>query len=76
MKIDLSATTTRKCQDGIASVIMLILLALVLSFIIANIFTLSELHNNVKRLEKQQIRRINPPATNASTNSASAQPVK
>jgi hypothetical protein len=76
MRIDLASAKARKHRDGIASIIMLILLALVLSFIIANINTLSDLHNNVKRIEKRQIRRINPPATNASTNSTSAQAAK
>ena len=62
MRIALASARIRKSRDGIASIIMLILLVLVLSFIIANINTLSQLHNDVKRIEQQQIRRINPPA--------------
>jgi hypothetical protein len=74
MRITLTSAKTRKRQDGIAAIIMLILLVIVFSFIIANMDTLGELHNNVKRLEQRQIRRINPPAPTVSTNSPSAQP--
>ncbi len=56
--------------------IALVLVGLVLSFILANIATLSALHNDVKRIEQRQIRRINPPATNVSTNSPATQPAK
>jgi len=59
----------RKRQDGIAAIIMLIVLMLVFGFIIANMNTLGALHNDVKRIEQRQIRRINPPAANVSTNS-------
>ncbi len=76
MRINISSASTRKRQDGIASVIVLILLALVLSFIIANIATLSALHNDVKRIEQRQIRRIQSVTPSASTNSPTAQPAK
>ena len=76
MRIVHQPSTARKRQDGIASVIMLILVALVLSFIIANIATLSALHNDVKRIEQRQIRRINPVTAPATTNAPTAQQVK
>lgn len=76
MRIIHQTGRTRKHQDGIASVIMLILLALVLTFIIANINTLSALHNDVKRLEQRQIRRINPVTRAAPTNSPVTEPAK
>ena len=70
MRISLhTPAAKRKRQDGLATILMLILLALVLSFIIANASTLSTLHNDVKRIEQRQIRRINPGATATSTNS-------
>jgi hypothetical protein len=62
----------RRRQDGLATILMLILLALVLSFIIANASTLSTLHNDVKRIEQRQIRRINPAVATTTTNSPAA----
>jgi hypothetical protein len=76
MRILFATSTTRKRQEGIASVIILILLALVLTFIVANMNTLSTLHNDVKRIEQRQIRRINSATTPAPTNSPTAQPAK
>lgn len=76
MKIRASSNAARKRQDGLAVIIILILITIVLGFILANASTLSALHNDVKRIEQRQIRRINPPAPNASTNSPSAPAVK
>ena len=76
MRIICAKTSIRNRQAGIASVIMLILLALVLTFIIANINTLSALHNDVKRLEQRQIRRINPVSASTITISPKTQPAK
>ena len=67
MKIDIQTSEKRKRESGLATIVMLILLALVLSFIIANVSTLTTLHNDVKRIEQRQIRRINPAAAAAST---------
>lgn len=75
MKI-LPTTKSRRRQDGIASVIMLLVLGTVFGFIIANMNTLSGLHNDVKRIEQRQIRRINPVTRPGSTNSPTAQAVK
>jgi len=75
MKI-VPTTKNHKRQDGLAAIIMLLLLALVFGFIIANMNTLSGLHNDVKRIEQRQIRRINPVTPPASTNSPTAQAVK
>jgi len=69
-------TNHRKREDGLATILMLILLALVFSFIFANMNTLSTLHNDVKRVEQRQLRRINQPSPYASTNSPSAQAPK
>jgi predicted PurR-regulated permease PerM len=76
MKIVQTQTTKRKRQSGIASIIMLFVLALVFGFVIANMNTLSGLHNDVKRIEQRQIRRINPIKPAASTNLPTAQAVK
>jgi hypothetical protein len=67
MKISLQAT--RKRQDGLAVVVMLILIAMVLGFIVANTATLTTLHNDVKRIEQRQIRRLNSTTTNATMHS-------
>jgi hypothetical protein len=76
MRTNVSSASTRKRQDGVATVIMLILVALVLSFIVANIATLSALHNDVKRIEQRQLRRLHSVTPSASTNSPTAQPAK
>lgn len=76
MRLTFTSITHRKRQDGIATVIMLILVAMILGFIIANIATLSSLHNDVKRLEQRQIRRLNSTAASASTNAPAVQPVQ
>jgi len=74
MRISTPSNKYRKHQDGLAVVIILILIAIVLGFILENASTLSALHNDVKRIEQRQIRRINPPP--ASTNSPAAQAAK
>jgi hypothetical protein len=76
MKISIQTPAAkRKRQEGLATILMLILLALVLSFIIANASTLSTLHYDVKRIEQRQIRRINPAAATTSTNSPAPQAI-
>ena len=66
------STNHHQRQDGLATILMLILLALVFSFIFANMNTLTTLHNDVKRIEQRQLRRINQPSPYASTNSPSS----
>ncbi len=70
-----SFSKTRKRQDGLAVILMLILLTLVLGFIVANTTTLTTLHNDVKRIEQRQIRRLNSITVPASTNSPAAEAV-
>ena len=71
-----SFLTTRKRQDGLVAVIvMLILLAMVLAFIIANASALSTLHHDVKRIEQRQIRRISSATAHTATNSPVASAV-
>jgi len=66
MKIpDPATVTARKREDGVAVIVMLILLGLVLFFVVANFHTLSDLHGELKRIEQRQIRRINNAGTNA-----------
>ena len=72
---DPSSAANRKRQQGLAVIVMLILLALVLSFIMANASTLTTLHNDVKRIEQRQIRRLNSITVQASTNSPAAEAV-
>ena len=69
-------TNHRKGENGLATILMLILLALVFTFIFANMNTLSTLHNDVKRVEQRQLRRINQPSPYASTNSPASPAAK
>lgn len=64
-----SAATTRKREDGLAVIVMLMLLALVLAFIFTNLRTLSELRGQLKRIEQREIRRLNGATTNATPQS-------
>jgi hypothetical protein len=65
MKITLLTTTNRrKRKDGVAAIIMLALLALVLTFIFANLRALSDLRGELKIIEQKQIRRLNHSMTN------------
>jgi hypothetical protein len=60
----------RKREDGVVAVIvMLMLLALVLGFICANLQALSDLHSELKSVEQKQIRRLGYAATNAAPQS-------
>ena len=71
MKITSSTTKNRgKRKDGVAAIIMLALLALILTFIFANLRALSDLRGELKIIEQKQIRRLNHPATNAPPDSA------
>jgi hypothetical protein len=73
MKIpDLSRVTARKRENGMAVIVMLILLGLVLAFVVANFHTLSDLHGELKRVEQKQIRRINNAGTNTVSQSTAA----
>ena len=67
-----TAIAVRKSQSGFAVVIMLILLAMVLGFIMANSATLSTLHKDVQRIEQRQIRRLNSLNPQISTNTPAA----
>ena len=73
---DPSSPNARKRQDGmVAVIIMFILLGLIVGFIVANSSNLTDLHNDVKRIEQRQIHRINSTPAPAVTNSPATQPV-
>jgi len=76
MKIDVLSPKIRRRREGIATIIMLILITMVLGFIIANIAVLSALHKDVKLIEQRQIRRIHSTTAPVSTNSPTALPTK
>jgi hypothetical protein len=66
MKIpDLSRAAKRNSRDGMAVIVVLILLGLILAFICANMHTLSELRGEMKLIEQKQLRRLGYNATNA-----------
>ena len=71
MKIDVLSPKIQRRRDGIATIIMLILITMVLGFIVANIAVLSALHKDVKLIEQRQIHRIHSTSARASTNSPS-----
>jgi hypothetical protein len=74
MKIPhLPAAARRQREDGVVAVIvMLMLLALVLGFICANLHALSDLRGELKRVEQKQIRRLGYAATNSAPPSPAA----
>jgi hypothetical protein len=81
MKIMLLPTINRrKRKDGVAAIVMLALLALVLTFIFANLRALSDLRGELKIIEQKQIRRLNhsmtAPSGAITTNSPMADAAK
>jgi hypothetical protein len=65
MKIALQSNPARRRQDGIAVIVMLVLIAMVVTFICANSQTLAGLRADVNLIEQQQLRRLNSFSTNA-----------
>jgi len=76
MRIHVSSAKIRRRREGVATIVILILITMVLGFIIANIAVLSALHKDVKLIEQRQIRRIHSTSAHASTNSPTAPPTK
>jgi Tfp pilus assembly protein PilV len=80
MKIPHPSMAPHKRRDGVAVIVMLILLAMVLGFILINAATLSALHADVKRIEQRQLHRLNaattqaPPAVTTTNSPAAAAP--
>jgi hypothetical protein len=56
----------RKCrsEDGLATVVFIALLAIMMILVTAESRALLQLRREVKFLERQQIKRLNTPATN------------
>jgi hypothetical protein len=76
MKITLLPTTNRrKRKDGVAAIVMLALLALVLTFIFANLRALSDLRGELKIIEQKQIRRLNHSMTTPSGATTTNSPI-
>lgn len=70
MKItNLPTINRRKRESGVATIVMLALLALVLAFIFANLRALSDVRGELKVIEQKQIHRLNHPATNSTPES-------
>lgn len=55
---------TRRSERGLATMVFIILLAIMMILVMAEARALFNLHREVKLLEKQQIKRLNPPTTN------------
>jgi hypothetical protein len=66
----------RKHSDerGLATVVFIALLAIMLILVTAESRALFQLHREVKFLERQQLKRLNPPTTNTVSTATSAQP--
>ena len=62
----------KRGEDGMATVVFIALLAIMLILVTAESRALFNLHREVKLLEKQQLKRLNPPATNTVLTAASA----
>ena len=54
----------RGSERGMATVLFIALLAIMLMLVAAESRALIQLHREVKLLEQQQVKRLNPPATN------------
>ncbi len=46
-------------QDGVAVIVMLVLLSLILIYIIANVRSLNQLHRELNLTEQRQVHRLN-----------------
>jgi len=55
----------RRSESGMATVLFIALLAIMLVLVMVESRSIIRLHQEVKLLEKQQIKRLNSPATNA-----------
>ncbi len=67
-----SRKSPRTRQRGMATVVILVLLGMVLTFIFANLAALAHLHGEIKLIERSQLRRLNHTSTNAVPISASS----
>jgi len=64
-----STHRSRRNHDGMATLIFIILLAIMMILVMAESRALYQLHRESKFLEQQQIKRLNgPPATAIATN--------
>ena len=55
----------RRSESGMATVLFIALLAIMMVLVMVESRSIIRLHQEVKLLEKQQIKRLNSPATNA-----------
>jgi hypothetical protein len=62
----------KRGEDGMATVVFIALLAIMLILVTAESCALFNLHREVRLLEKQQLKRLNPPATNTVSTITSA----
>jgi hypothetical protein len=62
----------KRGEDGMATLIFITLLAIMLILVTAESRALFNLHREVRLLEKQQLKRLNPPATNTVSTATSA----
>ena len=58
-------TPARRNDDGMATMIFIILLAIMMILVTAESRALYQLHRDVKFIEQQQIKRLNGSSTNA-----------
>jgi len=61
-------------EQGMATVVFIALLAIMMILVMAESRALITLHREVKFLEQQQIKRLNPSATNTVSTATSVQP--
>ena len=55
---------SKRSEDGMATLIFIILLSIMLILVMVQVRSLFRLHVEVKLLEQQQIKRLNSPQTN------------
>jgi hypothetical protein len=71
---DRGLAAPKRSEGGMATVVFIALLAIMLILVTAESRALFQLHREVKFLERQQLKRLNPPATNTVSTATSAQP--
>jgi hypothetical protein len=59
------AAAPRPGEGGMATVLFIALLAIMMVFVMVESQSIIRLHREVKLLEQQQIKRLNPPPTNS-----------
>jgi hypothetical protein len=64
-KSERSLVSRKRSESGMATVLFIALLAIMMVFIMVESRSVIRLHQEVKLIEQQQLKRLNSPSTNA-----------